>query len=110
MDSLIVSNIRQRPTRTLVSVAGVALGVVLVIVNTSLIRGMLNDRMRRERGIGAEIQFSRRGSSVLSASSVLSLDVRYTDRLRQIKGIKAVSPVGRYAQRGRSGLGVEQVR
>ena len=109
MDSLIVSNIRQRPTRTLVSVVGVALGVVLVIVNTSLVRGMLNDRMRRERGIGAEIQFSRRGSSVLSASSVLSLDVRYTDRLRQIKGIKAVSPVGRYAQRGRSGLGIEQI-
>lgn len=109
MDSLIVSNIRQRPTRTLVSVVGVALGVVLIVVNTSLVRGMLNDRMQRERGIGAEIQFSRRGSSVLSPSSVLSLDVRYADRLSRIEGVKAVSPVGRYAQRGRSGLGVEQI-
>lgn len=109
MDSLIVSNIRQRPARTLLSVAGVALGVVLVVVNTSLVRGMLNDRMQRERSLGAEIQFSRRGSSVLSPSSILSLDTRYADRLRQIEGVKLVSPVGRYIQRGRSGLGVEQV-
>ena len=44
MDSLILANIRQRPTRTLVSVIGVALGVVLILVNTGLVRGMLNDR------------------------------------------------------------------
>ena len=109
MDSLIVSNIRQRKTRTLVSVAGVALGVILIVVNTALVRGIVNDRMRRERSLGAEIQFSRKGSSVVSASSILSLDVRYGDRLRQIEGVEAVSPVGRYVQRGTSGLGIEQV-
>lgn len=49
MDSLVLSNIRQRPTRTLISVAGVALGVILVILNTGLVRGMLNDRIRREQ-------------------------------------------------------------
>ncbi len=109
MDSLIVSNIRQRPARTLISVAGVALGVLLVMLNTGLVRGMLNDRIRRERGIGAEIQFTRKGSSVLSPSSVMSLDVRYGDRLARIEGVKMVSPVGRYVQTGRSGLGFEQV-
>ncbi len=109
MDSLIVSNIRQRPTRTLISVAGVALGVILIVLNTGLVRGMLNDRIRRERGIGAEIQFTRKGSSVLSPSSVMSLDVRYGERLQQIKGVTLVSPVGRYVQSGRSGLGFEQV-
>jgi len=109
MDSLIASNIRQRPTRTLVSVAGVALGVILIVVNTSLLRGMLSDRMTRERGLGAEIQFSRKGSSVVSVSSILSLDVRYGDRLKQIEGVENVSPVGRYLQRGTTGFGVEQV-
>ena len=109
MDSLIASNIRQRPTRTLISVAGIALGVLLVVLNTGLVRGMLNDRIKRERGIGAEIQFTRKGSSVLSPSSVMSLDVRYGDRLSQIQGVKMVSPVGRYVQTGRSGLGFEQV-
>ncbi len=109
MDSLVASNIRQRPTRTLISVAGVALGVILVILNTGLIRGMLNDRVRRERGIGAEIQFTRKGSSFISPSSIMSLDVRYSDRLKQVEGVQLVSPVGRYVQSGRSGLGFEQV-
>ena len=53
------------------SVAGVALGVILVAVNTGLVRGMLNDRIRREQGIGAEIQFTRKGSSVISPSTIL---------------------------------------
>lgn len=109
MDSLVISNIRQRPTRTIISVAGVALGVILVILNTGLVRGMLNDRIRRERGIGSEIQFTRKGSSVLSPSSVMSLDVRYGDRLSRIEGVSLVSPVGRYVQTGKSGLGFEQV-
>lgn len=109
MDSLILSNLRQRPTRTLISVSGVALGVILVILNTGLVRGMLNDRIRREQGLGAEIQFTRKGSSVLSPSSIMSLDVRYGDRLRQVEGVRMVSPVGRYVQSGQSGLGFEQV-
>lgn len=108
MDSLILANIRQRPTRTLVSVVGVALGVVLILVNTGLVRGMLNDRMKREKGVGAEIRFLRSGSNVLNTSS-LPLDVRYVDRLRQIPGVKAVSPVGAYIQGGNSGIGLEGV-
>ena len=40
MDNLVTSNIRQRPIRTLVSVAGVALGVSLVMLFTGLARGM----------------------------------------------------------------------
>ncbi|MEP7343566.1 MAG: FtsX-like permease family protein [Acidobacteriota bacterium] len=108
MDSLIASNIRQRPTRTLISVAGVALGVLLVVLNTGLVEGMLNDRIRRERGIGAEIQFGRE-AAMLSPSSSNPVDVRYADRLRKIQGVKEVSPLGYYVQSGNSGLGIEIV-
>jgi putative ABC transport system permease protein len=109
MDNLVFANIRQRPTRTLVSVVGVALGVVLILVNTGLVRGMMNDRVRREKALGAEIQFFRRGSSDLLRTSTLTLDVRYADRLKQIPGVQAVSPVGTYIQSGNSGLGLEAV-
>jgi putative ABC transport system permease protein len=108
MDSLVASNIRQRPTRTLISVAGVALGVLLVVLNTGLVEGMLNDRIRRERGIGAEIQFGRE-AAMLSPSSSNPVDVRYADRLRKIQGVKEVSPLGYYVQSGNSGLGIEIV-
>ena len=72
MDNLVLSNIRQRPTRTLISMAGVALGVILIILNTGLARGMLNDRIRREQGVGAEIQFFRMGGgTTLSTSNAM---------------------------------------
>ena len=110
MDSLIVANIRQRPMRTLISVAGVALGVILIVVNTGLVRGMMNDRLKRERSRGAEIQFTRKGSSgPLSPSSALNLDVRYADRLARIPGVRIVSPVAIWVQSGSSGIGIEQV-
>ena len=109
MDSLVLSNIRQRPTRTMISMDGVALGVILILLNTGLVRGMLNDRARRQQGIGAEIEFSRKGTSTLLSSSIMPLDTRYLDRLRQIEGVKSVSPVGFHVQKGNSGLGFELV-
>jgi putative ABC transport system permease protein len=109
MDSLVLSNIRQRPTRTLISVAGVALGVILVILNTGLVRGMLNDRIRREQGVGAEIQFWRGAAGSLSASNAMPLDTRYADRLKRIPGVRLVSPIGHYVQTGNSGIGIEVV-
>ena len=109
MDSLILANIRQRPTRTLVSVIGVALGVVLILVNTGLVRGMLNDRSRRERGVGAEIIFSRPGANDILSASGLTLDVRYAERIAKIQGVQIASPIGKYLQKGNAGLGFELV-
>jgi putative ABC transport system permease protein len=109
MDNLVLSNIRQRPTRTLISTSGVALGVILVILMTALVRGMLNDRIRREQGVGAEIQFCRMGSQTLSASNAMPLDVRYADRLKKIPGVRMVSPIGHYVQNGNTGIGIEMI-
>ena len=108
MDSLAVANLRQRPVRALVSVAGVALGVILILINTGLVRGMLNDRVQREQRVGAEIQFGRKGS-FLSPTSTLPTDTAYVQRLLQIEGVKTVSPIGLYTQRGKTGLGFEVV-
>jgi putative ABC transport system permease protein len=109
MDNLVLSNIRQRPTRTLISMAGVALGVILIILNTALMRGMLNDRVRREQGVGAEIQFFRMGAQSLSTSNAMPLDLRYADRLKKIPGVRMVSPFGHYLQSGNTGIGVEMI-
>src|SRR5262245_59222087 len=109
MDNLVLSNIRQRPMRTFISMAGVALGVILVLLNTGLVEGMLNDRARREQGIGAEIEFSRSRGSFWSPSSIMPLDVRYQDQLQQVQGVKIVSPVGFHVQSGNSGFGFELV-
>jgi ABC-type lipoprotein release transport system permease subunit len=62
MDSLVTSNIRQRPVRTIISVIGVALGVALVMLFTGLTHGMSSDLQRRSSNMRGEIIFTRKGS------------------------------------------------
>jgi putative ABC transport system permease protein len=108
MDNLVTSNIRQRPIRTLVSVAGIALGVALVMLFTGLARGMSNDLQRRATNVRAELIFMRPGAVQLT-SNTANLDTRYVDRLKAIEGVAEVLPVIRYVSQGSKGIGFEQV-
>jgi putative ABC transport system permease protein len=108
MDNLVTSNIRQRPIRTLVSVAGIALGVSLVMLFTGLARGMSNDLQRRASNVRAELIFMRPGAVQLT-STTANLDTRYVDRLKAIEGVEEALPVFRYFSPGAGGIGIEQV-
>src|SRR5215510_10647219 len=108
MDNLVTSNIRQRPIRTLVSEAGVALGVALVMLFTGLARGMSNDLQRRATNVRAELIFMRPGAVQLTATTA-NLDTRYVDRLKQIEGIEEALPVIRHFNQGTKGIGLEQI-
>ena len=94
MDSLVVSNIRQRPLRSAISVLGVALGVALVMLFTGLARGMSDDLQRRSSNVRAEIIFTRPGSQMTSTSANLS--TKYVDLLKNIEGVDAAVPVIRH--------------
>jgi putative ABC transport system permease protein len=108
MDNLVVSNIRQRPIRTLVSVAGVALGVCLVMLFTGLARGMSDDLQRRASNVRAEIIFTRPGSMQLTGSTA-NLSTKYVESLKQIEGVAEALPVIRYVSQGGAGFGFEQI-
>src|SRR5215212_10427304 len=108
MDNLVTSNIRQRPIRTLVSVAGVALGVSLIMLFTGLARGMSNDLQRRATNVRAELIFMRPGAVQLTATTA-NLDTRYVDRLKQIDGLEEALPVIRHFNQGNKGIGLEQI-
>ena len=107
MDNLVASNIRQRPIRTLVSVAGVALGVCLIMLFTGLARGMSNDLQRRASNVRAEIIFMRPGALQLSASTA-NLSTQYVDLLKGIEGVDDALPIIRYFFQGNKGFGFEQ--
>src|SRR6185503_18204794 len=94
--------------RTLVSVAGVALGVALIMLFTGLARGMSNDLQRRATNVRAELIFMR-PSALQISSSTANLDTRYVDRLKQIEGIEEALPVMRYFNQGSRGFGIEQI-
>src|ERR1700752_304810 len=104
MDNLVTSNIRQRPIRTLVSVAGIALGVILVMLFTGLARGMSNDLQRRASNVRAELIFMRPGAVQLT-STTANLETDYADRLREIEGVEEALPVIRHFNQGTNGFG-----
>jgi putative ABC transport system permease protein len=91
VDSLVISNIRQRPLRSAISVLGVALGVTLVMLFTGLSRGMSDDLQQRSANVRAEIIFTRPGSNM--ASTTANLSTKYVDLLKQIDGVETAIPV-----------------
>ena len=108
MDNLVTSNIRQRPIRTLVSVAGVALGVVLIMLFTGLARGMSNDLHKRATNVRAELIFMRPGALQLTASTA-NLETQYANHLKAIEGVEDALPIIRYFFQGNKGIGLEQI-
>src|SRR5215212_7225381 len=108
MDSLVTANVRQRPVRAVVSAAGVALGVCLVMLFTGLARGLSNDLERRSQNLKAEIIFTRSGGTELM-SSTANLPVQYAEELAKVEGVEAAIPDIRYVSQGGKGFGFEQV-
>jgi putative ABC transport system permease protein len=95
VDSLVISNIRQRPLRSAISVIGVALGVALVMLFTGLARGMSEDLKQRSSNVRAEIIFTRKGG-VQATSTTANLSTQYVDLLKQIEGVETAVPVIRH--------------
>lgn len=107
MDSLVVSNIRQRPLRSAISILGVALGVALVMLFTGLAHGMSEDLQKRSSNVSAELIFTRPGSISLTSSSA-NLSTKYVELLKKIEGVESATPVIRYFYPSGS-FGVDQV-
>ena len=95
MDSLVVSNIRQRPLRSAISILGVALGVALVMLFTGLAHGMSDDLQKRSSNVSAEIIFTRPGSLNITSSSA-DVSTQYVELLQKIDGVESATPVIRY--------------
>ncbi|PYS22271.1 MAG: hypothetical protein DMF72_13940 [Acidobacteria bacterium] len=95
MDSIVVSNLRQRPLRSAISVLGVALGVALVMLFTGLAHGMSDDLQKRSSNVSAEIIFTRPGSMQLTSSSA-NLNTKYVELLRNVEGVESATPIIRY--------------
>ncbi|HJS51607.1 MAG TPA: ABC transporter permease [Pyrinomonadaceae bacterium] len=109
MFELIIANLTVRPLRTLISVLGVAIGVVLVVLFTGLTEGMSNDMAKRAANWKAEIVFTRPGAMTYDSSNA-PLPTAYADRLMQIEGVASVVPVIRYiTSNSKSTFGLQQL-
>jgi putative ABC transport system permease protein len=95
MLELVFANLRTRPFRTLISVIGVALGVILIVLFTGLAKGMTNDLAKRVANWKAEIVFTRPGGMDATSSNA-SVNLAYVQKLKEIDGVEATVPVIRY--------------
>jgi putative ABC transport system permease protein len=95
MLELVLANLKTRPFRTLISIVGVALGVILVTLFTGLARGMSDDMAKRAANWKAEIVFTRPGAMELTSSNA-SVSTTYAERLKEIEGVQSTVPVIRY--------------
>ncbi len=105
MDNLVFSNIAHRPARTLVSIFGVGIGVLLIIFTVGLSHGILRERGRREANIGAEIMVRAAGTRGLSGSQPFALPVAHAAELARIPGVRAAVPLGQFADKTDTGFG-----
>jgi putative ABC transport system permease protein len=107
MDNLVLSNLFYRKTRTFTTVAGVALGVVLVVLTVGIAHGFLNEQGRRNSAITAQIILSGPGTTFgFSLNPTLSLRMSDLDTIRTMPGVEEVVPVGQYL-RGRMVDGID---
>lgn len=109
MDSLVLSNITHRPARTLVSILGTAVGVLLIVFTVGLAHGVLHERGRREANIGAEIMIRGSGSIGFGGSAPLVLPASRAAEIETIAGVRAATPLGQVLDRSDSGFGTRLI-
>jgi putative ABC transport system permease protein len=105
MDSLVLSNLAHRPARTLVSIAGIALGVLLVVFTVGLAHGLLRERGKREANIGAEIMLRPSGTIGLSGAQPFTIPVSHAAEIARMPGVRAAVPIGQFLDKSDSGFG-----
>jgi putative ABC transport system permease protein len=111
MNSLITANLTHHPARTLASLAGVALGVILVVLTVGLVRGMLRERGARDANLNVELLLSLNQQSGISFTTMsVSLPVARLAQVRAAPGVRATTPVAQHLEFGGAGaLGLRQV-
>jgi putative ABC transport system permease protein len=94
MNKLIISNLLHRPVRSLISITGIAVEVVLILVIIGLLLGVVDDSRQRQQGMGADIMVQPPGTSFMMGLSGLPMSTKLGDKLSRLPHVVAVAPVG----------------
>lgn len=94
IDSLVFSNMFHRPARTLVSVLGIAVGVLLIVFTVGLSNGTMRERGKREGNVGAEIMLVASGSFGPTGNASFRLPMSLGDEILNSGNVQAVVPLG----------------
>jgi len=90
---MIVQNVLHRPIRTLITVVGVAVEVMLVILVVGLTTGLLQDYAKRTEGVGADVMVSPPSASLFISFSGAPMPISIGNKLLELDHVQAVAPV-----------------
>ena len=93
MNKLVISNLVNRPVRSLISIVAIAIEVILILLIVGLSLGMLNDTAQRQKGVGADVLVLPPNASQLSNLSGAPMPVKVKDKLAELPHVAVVSPV-----------------
>ena len=104
MNSLVFSNMLHRPARTVVSIVGIGIGILLIVFTVGLANGSLRERAARDANVGAEIMFCPSGGISLAASGTLRLPVSIRADLEKVDGVAKAIPIAQTSVPAKDGL------
>jgi putative ABC transport system permease protein len=93
MENLITANIKSRPTRAVISIFAVALGVILLLIIGGITEGTLDDYLNRTISIGSDFILQEGGATALFAFSDANLNIKLAEKIREVPGVGMVAPV-----------------
>ncbi|MBA2340678.1 MAG: ABC transporter permease [Pyrinomonadaceae bacterium] len=105
MNNLVFANVTHRVPRTIVTILGISLGVLMIVLTVGLAHGMLRERGRRESSINAEIRISASGTLGLTGAQPFKLPVSRAEEIARLPGVRAAVPVGQSFDKSDSGFG-----
>jgi putative ABC transport system permease protein len=110
MNNLVTSNLSHHPGRTVASVIGVSVGVILIVLTVGLVRGTLRDRGQRDANIGVEIMLRQGGGGISLSSADMVIPESNVEVARAVQGVAEATPVGQDLEMGGSGgIGIRQI-
>ena len=93
MNKLVISNLLNRPIRSIISVVAIAVEVTLILLIVGLSVGIMNDARERQVGVGADVMVQPPGSSFLAGITGSPVSIKVADKLRTLPHVTAVAPV-----------------
>jgi len=93
MNKMIVANLANRPVRSVISIAAIALEVALILLIVGFSIGLLNDSRSRQAGIGADVIVLPPGSSNIVSLTGSPMPVKIGDIIAKLPHVAVVAPV-----------------
>jgi putative ABC transport system permease protein len=94
VDNLVFSNMMHRPARTIVSIIGIALGILLIVFTYGMANGSLREQAARDANVGANFFFRAPGSTGPGGSEAFQIPAAVTKEIERVDGVEMAVPIG----------------